>query len=146
MITFFGSQLATCCPVPCLFAVSLSLDDRKGGKHEVEERRGKEEEEEEVGGNRMKDRQRRGLLSVCLSTVLTRMRVEWVQEVINWAFLPSPHPPGRQSPSAAVSMQMRFQSETHVRFCPDVKVRNRVARLSKGPCHSCYTGLSFIAA
>lgn len=91
--------------------MSLSLDDRKGGKHEVEERRGKEEE---VGGNGMKDRQRRGLLCVYSSNMLTRMRVEWVREVINWGFLPSPHPPGRQSQSDAVLMQMRFQSEPHV--------------------------------
>lgn len=83
--------------------MSLSLDDRKGGKHEVEERRGKEEE---VGGNRMKDRQRRGSLCVYSSNMLTRMRAEWVREVINWAFLPSPHPD--------VLMQMCFQSISRV--------------------------------
>lgn len=44
MITL-GPQLSTYCPGPWLFAVSLSLDDRKGGKARGGGEKGKEEEE-----------------------------------------------------------------------------------------------------
>lgn len=76
------------------------------------------------------------------SNMLTRMRAEWVRELINRGFLPSSfrdtQPSGCWLDADVLSIRGRVRSP------PDVKGRNRMAWSSEGPRHSCYTGLSFI--